>query len=496
MLTMMRPRRGGKIIATPGAEPATTGKPGSTRIVDSTTRLDVDAANLTTSGGGSTLQLDAITLDSGDQSEMTGVTLAWVSSNPSAATVHATSGLVTGVGAGSTTIEVTASKNGGSAVDTSPAVINVSAAAVASVATSVSTVGLTDTGTATFTVQPKDSTGANLAGRTVTVDTNDHAVATASINGYTVTVTGVAAGSCAVTATCETIPSSGVTATVSVASSSHPVEPSGGTLETDHSWANGKTGDGWTVDNSYNAAAFILTTTNPEGTRPYASDSWLSSFRYPPGGTVPISYGGSAPLYTSYVPSTGYDRKYWEFALMIPTGWLGDPTASVNKIFFIEVKGSGGQNNFPIYFNVKCNGTGGAGFQFKTQGCPPNAGGNSSTGDGQFPSNASTICPMVRGVWYIFGLELVLNTFAANPSLGVGDDGVLRIWQGTSPANMTLKYTKTDVCIRGGTASSGYATTANHKLRGMILNPTRGGAAATMTQVQYIHMQRPYMVRY
>src|SRR5437016_2476181 len=141
---------------------------------------------------GGTTPLTATPKDS-NGTPLSGRTVTWVSSNTAVATVS-TSGLVTGVAAGSATITATSEgKNGTSA-------ITVTNVPVATVTMTPAVAGILVGATLPLTATPKDSNGTPLTGRTVTWVSSNTAVATVSTSGL---VTGVAAGSATMTATSE-----------------------------------------------------------------------------------------------------------------------------------------------------------------------------------------------------------------------------------------------------------------------------------------------------
>src|SRR5437899_3667044 len=104
------------------------------------------------------------------------VNVTWSSANPAVATVSS-SGLMTGMAAGSTTIIATSQNRSGTAAAT---VTNVP---VASVAVSPAAAGLTVGATTQLTATPEDANGTALSGRVVTWATSNAAVATVSASG-------------------------------------------------------------------------------------------------------------------------------------------------------------------------------------------------------------------------------------------------------------------------------------------------------------------------
>jgi len=141
---------------------------------------------------GKTMQLTAKLKDAAG-TPLTGRPVTWESSNPSVATVSS-SGLVTGVAPGSSTITATSEGTGGRAAIT-VTVIPVAAVAVWPQSSSIP-VGLTLKLTAT----PKDRAGNPLEGRPVTWASSNPSVATVSLDGV---AAGVAQGSATITATSE-----------------------------------------------------------------------------------------------------------------------------------------------------------------------------------------------------------------------------------------------------------------------------------------------------
>ena len=141
---------------------------------------------------GATLPLTATPKDS-NGTPLTGRTVTWVSSNTAVATVS-TSGLVTGVAAGSATITATSEgKNGTSA-------ITVTTVPVATVTVTPAVAGILVGATVPLTATPKDSLGNSLSGRVVTWASNAPSLASVSATGL---VTGGAAGVATITATSE-----------------------------------------------------------------------------------------------------------------------------------------------------------------------------------------------------------------------------------------------------------------------------------------------------
>jgi acid phosphatase type 7 len=141
---------------------------------------------------GATTTLTA-TCKAADGDPITGRPVTWSSNHTNLATVDA-NGVVTGVAAGDVVITATCEGvNGG-------ANITISAVPVASVTVTPASGTLSQGGTGQLTATPKDGSGTPLTGRVVTWSSDNTAVATVNASGR---VTGVAAGSATITATCE-----------------------------------------------------------------------------------------------------------------------------------------------------------------------------------------------------------------------------------------------------------------------------------------------------
>ncbi len=139
---------------------------------------------------GATTQATA-TLRDANNNVLTGRTVAWTSGNNAIATVSS-SGLVTGVAAGSTSITATSEGKTGTAS------VTVTVVPVASVTVSIASSAITAGATTQATATLRDANNNVLTGRTVTWVSGNTGVATVSGSGL---VTGVAAGTTGITAT-------------------------------------------------------------------------------------------------------------------------------------------------------------------------------------------------------------------------------------------------------------------------------------------------------
>jgi len=144
---------------------------------------------------GGTQQLTATTKDALGGT-LTGRIVTWSSGTPGVATVSS-SGLVTGVTAGTAVITATSEgQSGTSTVTVNPAV----AAPVATVTLAPPTATIAPNATTTFTPTLKDASNNTLTGRTITWQSSNTAVATVSSTGV---VTGLTEGTSTITATSE-----------------------------------------------------------------------------------------------------------------------------------------------------------------------------------------------------------------------------------------------------------------------------------------------------
>ena len=147
------------------------------------------SATIATAGS---ISLTATPEDAGGD-PLSGRVVTWSSNNTAAATVNG-SGLVSGVAAGSATITATCEGHTGTSD------ITVTSAAVASVTVSPASASVQAGSTTQLAATPKSAGGTPLTGRVVTWSSDNTAAATVNGSGL---VSGVAAGSATITATCE-----------------------------------------------------------------------------------------------------------------------------------------------------------------------------------------------------------------------------------------------------------------------------------------------------
>jgi uncharacterized protein YjdB len=244
---------------------------------------------------GTTATLQATVKDQ-NGNVMTGQTVAWSTSNPAAATVNS-SGVVSGVVAGSATITATSSGKSGTSAITVTAVTPV----VTTVTVAPPSASIVAGTTATLQATVKDQNGNVMTGQTVTWSTNNAAAATVNSGGV---VLGVAAGAATITATSSA--KSGTSAiTVTSASGS-------GTLLFQENFEDANLGSrGW-YDNT---SAQISTVEHIAGSTASAQYHFLA------GATSPTSGGAQRHKFT---PSNSF---YLSFYVKYSTNWIGSGQA-------------------------------------------------------------------------------------------------------------------------------------------------------------------------
>ena len=176
-----------------------------------------------TINAGTTTTATATARDAGNNI-LAGKVATWSSSNTGVATVNATTGVVTGVSAGTANIIATVDGISGQ----SP--ITVNAVPVASVTLALGSSSIAAGATTTATATTRDAGNNILTGRVVSFTSNNNAVAT--VGAFTGVVTGVSAGTATIFATSEgitgqatiTVTASGSVATVQVALGSSNVQ--------------------------------------------------------------------------------------------------------------------------------------------------------------------------------------------------------------------------------------------------------------------------------
>src|SRR6185437_5797521 len=146
---------------------------------------------------------------------LTGLPVAWTSSNSAVARIDASTGIVTGVAAGTSTISATTAGITGTATVT--VVAPAGPAPVASVSVSLAASSIPVGGTTQATAVARDASGNVLTGRALVWSTSNPTVVT--VDGATGLITGAGAGSATITGTSE---GKSGTASITVTSGSTP----------------------------------------------------------------------------------------------------------------------------------------------------------------------------------------------------------------------------------------------------------------------------------
>ena len=228
---------------------------------------------------------------------MTGQTIAWSTDNAAAATVNS-SGVVSGIAAGSATIAAASSGVSGTATITvtstpppPPVVTTVTVSPTTAAVNAGATTGLTAT--------VKDQNGNVMTGQTVTWSTNNAPVATVNSSGV---VTGVSGGSATITAT-----SSGKSGTSSI-TVNVPPPPGGGTLLFQEDFENANmAARGW-----YDNTNVLLNTTEH-----VAGSTASAQYRFTAGANDPTN--GSAQRHKFTPTSSLYISYYVKYS----ANWVG-----------------------------------------------------------------------------------------------------------------------------------------------------------------------------
>ena len=247
---------------------------------------------------GSTVTLGA-TVKDGQGNVMTGQTVTWTSGNQGTATVNS-SGVVTGVAAGTVTITATCAGKSGSATVTVTAPPP-PAPVVTTVTVSPQAPSIVAGATVTLSAVVKDQNGNVMSGQTVTWSSNNQSVATVNASGV---VSGVAAGSASVTATCQTKSGS---STVTVTAPPPPPPPGGTVLFQENFEDANIASRGW-----YDNTNTVLSTTEH-----ISGSNSSAQYRFLAGATTPTVGNGQRHKFT---PTSSV---YISFYVKYSTNWVG-----------------------------------------------------------------------------------------------------------------------------------------------------------------------------
>jgi uncharacterized protein YjdB len=394
---------------------------------------------------GQTSQATAVARDASNN-VLTGRVVTWSSSNTAVATVSS-SGLVTGVAAGSATITATSETKTGSASITvqTPAPVPV---ATVSVTLASSSVQAGETSQATAVT--RDASNNVLTGRVVTWTSSNTAVATVSSSGL---VTAVAAGTATITATSETKIGS-ASLTVSVPAPPPPggsVEPAGFTKVLERGWD--VLGEGGWYDQLEDGAALANKYKIVQDATAPKSPSNVGMQIFPKG----FSLSGVSPA----VAEKGLGNKgtvYVAFWVKVSSNWVGHPSGVLKTLHFW----TGGSNKLIPEITGQGSGT----LQ------PTIAIQNTVTsGSHLYMPNLVPNAQFTRGAWHRMEYIMTGNTSGANGRVEWWMDGV-KVGD-----------------VSGLQFNSGAATWEL-----IQVNPTYGGSESGSLQVeQYIYFDHLYV---
>src|SRR4051812_41459014 len=247
------------------------------------------------------------TVKDADGNVMSGQSITWSTSNGAAATVSS-SGVVTGVAAGSATITASCAGKSGTAsiaVTASPPPPPV----VTTVTVAPSTASINVAATVNLSATVKDAQGNVMTGQTITWSSSNSSAASVNTSGV---VSGVAQGTATITATC-----SGKSGTSSVTVTA---PSSGGTLLFQEDFENASLGSREWYDNT---SATISTAEHVTGSTASAQYHFLS------GANTPTSGGSQRHKFT---PSNSF---YVSFYVKYSTNWVGSGQAYHPHEFYL-----------------------------------------------------------------------------------------------------------------------------------------------------------------
>src|SRR5712691_5406889 len=343
---------------------------------------------------GQTTQATDTTRDS-TNNVLTGSVVTWSSGNANIASVNSTSGLVSAVGAGSTTIKATSQGVTG----TAPlSVTTTTPVAVASVSVSPASSSLLDGATVQLTATTRDANNNVLTGRVVTWSSANTSIISVNSSGL---VTAVVAGSASITATSE-----GQSGSASVTVQALPPppppgssnEPSGMTLISKRPFSTFNE-VGW-ADNGF---TIVQDSTAP------ISPPYVMRATYPTGFVAGTSPG------LAYVNTGTYHTIYIRFAAKLSSNWYGQ-SSGYCKFFYEWVTAPSDE---AFYFASHGAGTAELEPYSELQGI---------VGSPSYQNLAPNLVPsarIIRGQWQVY--EFILTGNSAGTADGAVDwylDGV------------------------------------------------------------------------
>src|SRR6266513_665473 len=401
---------------------------------------------------GATVNLQATVKDQYGNA-MTGQSVTWSTSNAAAATVNS-SGVVTGVAAGSATITAASSGKSGTAAVT----VTAPASVVTTVSVAPGAASVVVGATVSLQVTVKDQNGNVMTGQTITWSTSNPASATVNASGV---VSGVAAGSATITAM-----SSGKSGTAAITVTA---PSSGATLLFSEDFENASIGSrGW-YDNTN---VLLSTAEHVTGSTASAQYRFLAGASGPTsGGAQRHKFAATSTLYISYYVkySTNYvgsGQSYHPhefYAMSTLDGDYDGPSQNYLTVYLEQNYQNGGRPRMALQDNLSINTTLGS--------LPRNLIGvteNRSTGgcNGVAESNIVSECFNDLGFWY--NDKVLTGPVMFQPTAGAGyknnwnfveayyqlntvvngigqSDGVMQYW-----FNGTLVIDRHDIQFRTG----------------------------------------------
>lgn len=300
-------------------------------------------------------------------------------------------------------------------------------------------------------LDPQDST---LNGRTVTWGSSNTNVATVDGDGL---VSGVAAGTATITATCELV--SGTSALTINAGSNFPNEPAGYSVIMEHNFTNSLSTSNWTATGlagmwrDENGGAYVNDATAPLSPQRCLRTTFGNGLA---AGGAPCRISGwdtgefgneyEKVYYSSRIKIEGSDFENQAVGCKMGFWGFNNNSSAANQGFFI-IPGTGSQH-VDADFNI----------EFWQQG--------NVSPDVNWSQNVDTSRIFTVGAWHHWEVVFILNTVGSA-------NGTLKMWM-----DGTLIHNHTNVTYR----NSGNA----HGFFGYSFNPTWGGIGGTKTRDDFI----------
>ena len=367
----------------------------------------------------------------GQRTALTDRVVTYSSSAPSVASVNSTTGLVTGQGAGTTSL--TATCEGITHTDTLTITIEVPVQPVVSVTLSQYTMGMNVGSTAVLQARARAADGSTLLGRTMTWASSTTLKATVGPDSESVagvhetTVTAVAITNASITASCEGISSSPCVLTMAEQPVGvHPNEPAGFTRIFEHAFS---------VLPGAGTGNLAGTSTTPFGGNSAGGAGAAANFTITQDATAPISpssvhqirwnqglEGGYAPGSWNFWNTLNYQNAYRE---VYTSMWAKIPHAYFEahpvqtKIFYLAHGGDGSYQNNQDWIGLK---DAGAAMRLIWRFSQSDDRG------GRVPGSAIEVKPNINTTKLFTTLAWHHLEIYANVGTPLGSDGQVKIW--------------------------------------------------------------------